>query len=49
MVHENNRNDIDLLYYSIAETETLLENHDEDVEDMFSKYIQSVENINFIF
>lgn len=49
MVQENNRNDIDLLYYSIAETETPLENHDEDVEDMFSKYIQSVENINFIF
>ena len=49
MVHGNNRNDIDLLYYPIAESETLMENEDGDVEDMFSKYIQSVENVNFTF
>ena len=45
----NNQNDIDLIYYPIAKTETLMENNDEDAEDKLSKHIESVKNINFTF
>ena len=49
MIHRNNRNDIDLICYPVAKTETLMENIDEDVEDIFSKHTESVKNINLTF